>query len=69
VLLGTSWGKTWELGETLWEHIGNKEKNKKNFSFLPKGKNWTRHEGMLNFFIGYMKLLFSKLLVTIFSLG
>jgi len=49
----------------------NQEQGKKQKIFipLPKGKIWTYHEGMLNLFIGYMKLLFSKLLVTIYSLG
>jgi hypothetical protein len=68
MLLGTSWGKTWELGEPC----GNKSRTRKKqkiFIPLPKEKIWTYHEGMLNLFIGYMKLLFSKLLVTIYSLG
>jgi hypothetical protein len=50
---------------THWEQ-GKKQKK---ILPCPKGKIWTRHEGVLNFFIDYMKLLFSKLLVTIFSSG
>ncbi len=60
VLLGTFWGKTWELGEsfgTSWEHIRehdeNKERKYKNKKILApllpeKGKFWTPHGSMLS---------------------
>jgi hypothetical protein len=41
-----------------------------NFSLapLPKEKNWTLHECMLDLAIGCMKFLFSKLFIAIFLL-
>jgi hypothetical protein len=65
VLLGTSWG--------IWEHLGNKGEKKQKILVPPtplkKKKNWIVHECMLSLSIGCMKILFSKLLVTIFGLG
>jgi hypothetical protein len=55
---------------TSWEHIENREKErKKSLPLTPKEKDWTPHECTLSFFIGCTRLLFPKLLVTIFYLG
>jgi hypothetical protein len=51
--LGTSWGRTWEVGEPCGNTLGTRKKPK--LLPLPNVKVWTCHEGMLNFFIGYKK--------------
>jgi hypothetical protein len=69
VLLGRSRGNNLGTWGTLWEHIGNKEKNKKSRLLPPPKKKLDTHECMLSLLIGHMKLLFPKLVVTIFGLG
>jgi hypothetical protein len=73
VLLGTTGGTIWELGEpddNGLRHIENKRRTQKVApSPLFKEKNWSSHEGKLGLLIGSMKLLFPKLSVTIFGLG
>jgi len=58
-----------------WEHNRNTLRTRKKQKIplfhppLPKEKNWAPHECMLSLLIDSMKLLFSKLFVTIFGLG
>jgi hypothetical protein len=47
---------------------GTRKKTKKSLPPL-KEENWTPHECMLSVLIGCMKILFSKLFVTLFRLG
>jgi hypothetical protein len=77
VLLGTSWGTTWELGNLIWTSWAHDEntlgtpKTQRNPSptLHQKKKNELLMSCMLSLFIGHMKLWFLKLFVTIFDLG
>jgi hypothetical protein len=68
VLLGTSWGTTWELEKPLRTPWEQEKKQKNPFPAppppLPKEKNWIPHECMLSLLIDLMKLF-----VTIFGIG
>ncbi len=76
MLSGTPQGPSWELGEPKKammkeynEHIGKKEENFKIAPPTPppKGKNKVHPKCMLGLPINYMKILFFKLIITIFS--
>jgi hypothetical protein len=69
LVLGTSWGITWELVECFENLMGTHWETKKILLSLSKKKNWAPHEGRLSILIGRMKLLFQKLFVTIFGVG
>jgi hypothetical protein len=60
---------TWELGEPYGNTLGTRKKTKNPPSYLPQRKKLDPHECMLSLLIGHMKLLFPKLVVTIFGLG